>query len=232
MSDVNEWESRYRTGDMPWEKGAPAPGLIDFLAAHPELPRGRVAIPGCGTGHDVRAWAQAGFEAWGYDISPSAIRLCEQATAGSGLPATFQTGNFLADTPQDRFDWLFEHTLFCAINPQQREDYVQAALRWMKPEGQFLAIYYLIPDVEGPPFGATQEEVLDRLSPILNGLPTGFHAHIRTEPGRNGWSGGNAGPNALLLDRPDNGHCCLQAEALALEINRRILLPTVSEDPT
>ena len=60
---------------MRWEKGGPSPGLVDFLAAHPDLPRGTVAIPGCGTGHDVRAFAQAAFAASGFDIAPSAIRL-------------------------------------------------------------------------------------------------------------------------------------------------------------
>ena len=58
-----DWESKYQAGDMPWEKGEASPGLVDFLAAHPELPRGTVCVPGCGTGHDVRAWAQAGFAA-------------------------------------------------------------------------------------------------------------------------------------------------------------------------
>ena len=48
------WEARYQSGDMPWEKGAPSPGLVDFLAAHPDLARGTVCVPGCGTGHDVR----------------------------------------------------------------------------------------------------------------------------------------------------------------------------------
>ena len=55
------WEQRYQTRDMPWEKGAPSPGLVDFLAAHPDLPRGTVCVPGCGTGHDVREFAKAGF---------------------------------------------------------------------------------------------------------------------------------------------------------------------------
>src|SRR6266446_5862054 len=64
-SNSSVWENRYQTGDMPWEKGAPSPGLVDFLAAHPDLPRGTVGVPGCGTGHDVRAWAAAGFEAAG-----------------------------------------------------------------------------------------------------------------------------------------------------------------------
>ena len=53
------WEDRYQSKDMPWEKGEASPGLIDFLDAHPELERGTVCVPGCGTGHDVRAWATA-----------------------------------------------------------------------------------------------------------------------------------------------------------------------------
>jgi len=61
------WEHRYQTHDMPWEKGAPSPGLVDFLAAHPDLPRGTVAVPGCGTGHDVRAFVKARFAATGFD---------------------------------------------------------------------------------------------------------------------------------------------------------------------
>ena len=29
------WEQRYQTHDMPWENGAPSPGLVDFLARSP-----------------------------------------------------------------------------------------------------------------------------------------------------------------------------------------------------
>src|SRR5438874_2735037 len=65
-----DWEARYVTNDMPWEKGEASPGLVDFLKGHPELPRGTVAVPGCGTGHDVRAWAGAGFTASGFDGTP------------------------------------------------------------------------------------------------------------------------------------------------------------------
>jgi SAM-dependent methyltransferase len=160
----NDWELRYQTGDMPWEKGAPAPGLVDFLAAHPDLSKGSVCIPGCGTGHDVRAWAEAGFDAHGFDLAPSAIKLAREKTAEAGLSATFEQADFLNDTPLQPFDWVFEHTLFCAINPGDRDRYIRALLRWLKPGGQFLAIHYLIPDTDGPPFGTTRQEVLDRFS--------------------------------------------------------------------
>lgn len=164
MSET-EWEGRYQSGDMPWEKGEPSPGLMDFLAAHPELPRGAVGVPGCGTGHDVRAWAKAGFNAFGFDLAPSAIRIAQEKTAPLGLSAQFILADFLADTPAQPFDWLFEHTLFCAIELGRRDDYVQAVLRWVKSGGQFLAVHYLIPDRDGPPFGTTREEVLRRFSP-------------------------------------------------------------------
>jgi len=158
------WETRYQTGDMPWEKGEPSPGLVDFLKAHPELPKGTVCVPGCGTGHDVRAWAAAGFDAYGFDITPSAIKLAREKTAAAGLEAQFQQSDFLRDKPPLQFDWLFEHTLFCAIQPNQRDDYVHAVLRWLKPNGYYLAVNYLIPDEDGPPFGTTREEQLKRFS--------------------------------------------------------------------
>src|ERR1035438_2161837 len=118
------WENRYQTGQMSWDKGAPSPGLVDFLAAHPDLPRGTVGVPGCGTGHDVREFAKAGFAATGFDLAPSAISLAQQATLAAGLTADFQLANFLRDEPPQKYDWLFEHTLFCAIQPLEREDYV------------------------------------------------------------------------------------------------------------
>src|SRR5437867_10216061 len=93
----NDWEARYESNDMPWEKGAPSPGLVDFLAAHPDLPRGTVCVPGCGTGHDARAWAGAGFEAFGFDIAPSAIRLAGKRTKAAGLTARFGVADFLHD---------------------------------------------------------------------------------------------------------------------------------------
>jgi SAM-dependent methyltransferase len=163
MSET-DWETRYQSGDMPWEKGEASPGLVDFLAAHPELPRGTVCVPGCGTGHDVRAWARAGFEAVGFDVAPSALRLSREKTETAHLTAQFYLADFLTDPPPRRFDWLFEHTLYCAIHPTRRGEYEEAVRRWLKPEGHFLAVHYLIPDEDGPPFGTTRAEVVQRFS--------------------------------------------------------------------
>jgi hypothetical protein len=188
------WEARYQTGDMSWEKGAPSPGLVDFLAAHPKLgggdafvapasvlklrqeiqaaatgaslPHWTVCVPGCGTGHDVREFARAGFAVFGFDIAPTAIQLAGEKTKAAGLKAGFQRADFLQDDPPQLFDWIFEHTLFCAIKPGERDDYVRALLRWLRPEGQYLAVNYLIVEKgEGPPFPTTRNELWQRFSP-------------------------------------------------------------------
>ena len=110
-------------------------------------------------------WARAGFDVTGYDIAPSAVKLAREKTLVAGLTAQFRLGDFLQDEPERLFDWVFEHTCFCAIHPTQREDYVRAVRRWLNPDGQYLAVNYLIPDTDGPPFGTTREELLQRFSP-------------------------------------------------------------------
>jgi SAM-dependent methyltransferase len=165
--NADDWENRYRAKDMPWEKGSGAPGLTDFLEAHRDLPRGRVVVPGCGTGHDVCAWASHGFEAIALDLAPSAVEWTRERLRAAGLEAVVQQGDFLRDEPIAQVDWVFEHTLYCAIDPADRDRYKAAVLKWLKPKGQFLAIHYMIDEREGPPYGCTQADLINRFSTAL-----------------------------------------------------------------
>jgi len=159
------WAGRYQARQLTWDKGAASPGLVDFLAAESGLVRGTVAVPGCGTGHDVRAFAAAGFAATGFDFVPEAVELARAATAAAELTAEFRLADFLRDEPPQQYDWLFEHTLFCAIQPQERDAYVQAVTRWLPPAGHYLAVNYLDCGPEGPPWPTTRAEQWERFSP-------------------------------------------------------------------
>jgi len=164
---INPWESRYQAGDTHWDKGAPAPGLVEFLAEHPGLPRGSVAVPGCGFGHDVRAWAAHGFQAHGFGIAPSAVQAASGHPANGALPVEFARADFLNDTPREPYDYLFEHTLFCAIQPAERDAYQLALQRWLRPGGTYFAINYIRCEGE-PPFPVDRAELWRRFRP-------GFH---------------------------------------------------------
>jgi SAM-dependent methyltransferase len=160
-----DWEAQYQKGETPWDKGAPSPGLLDFLAREP-LP-GRILVPGCGTGHDVRAIAPHADGVIGLDIAPSAI------AAARAFPQIgserYELAN-LFDLPaalRGSFDWVWEHTCFCAIDPALRPAYVEAVAGALRPGGKLLAIFYLDPGNAGPDEGPPFEVSIPQLDALF-----------------------------------------------------------------
>ena len=167
-SDPLFWQKKYEAGDRPWDKGSPAPALLDFLSQ--QQIKGDVLVPGCGSGHDVRALAQQGASVIGMDFAPAAIAWASSFPFAGN--EKYELANFL-DLPTKwhaRFDWIVEHTCFCAISPDRRPDYVQSCLRALRPGGKLLAIFYLktgLPPDEGPPYSANLDEINTRFAPFF-----------------------------------------------------------------
>ncbi|MGC1479334.1 MAG: methyltransferase domain-containing protein [Chthoniobacterales bacterium] len=154
-----DWEGRYQSNDTPWDKGFAAPPLIEWMEQN-EF-GGRVLVPGCGTGYDVREIARSGAYVIGLDLAPSAINFADaQPRIGS---ERYRLANFLELPPEmvGAFDFVFEHTLFCAIDPACRPTYVRSAAASLAPGGKLVAIFFL--DVghgeDGPPFGTSRDEL-------------------------------------------------------------------------
>ena len=180
----SEWESRYQSGDTPWDKGLPHPALTAWLDKADMT--GRVLVPGCGSGHDVRAIARKKTaKVVGMDIAPSAIR------SASAFPAaadeTYILGDFLAGDARShgQFDWMFEHTCFCAIRPDRRADYAREAALSIKTGGFLLAVFFMDPDnpdPDSPPFASTPKDLDELFLPSFQKID--FHSEIDTYPGR------------------------------------------------
>lgn len=154
-----DWNQRYEQDDTPWDKGSPHPVLLDMLT-HGAL-NGRILVPGCGTGHDVRELARRGLDVTGLDVAALAIdRARAQAPAGN---ESYQVGDLFhfPGAWSQKFDGVFEHTCFCAIDPARRADYVAAVAELLKPGGRLLAVFFVNPDNDGqgPPFGCTPQEL-------------------------------------------------------------------------
>jgi SAM-dependent methyltransferase len=180
-----DWEARYQSGETPWEKGAPSPGLSEYLGQNPPL-EGRILVPGCGAGHDVRAISRHENFVTGLDIAPSAIRNA-QSYPRTG-DETYRLANLFDLPPElrEQFDWVWEHTCFCAIDPSMRPAYVEGVASALKPCGHLLAVFFLNPDhdEDGPPYGVSLAE-LDALfgnsfELVREWLPS------KTYPGREG----------------------------------------------
>ncbi len=170
-SDPHFWQARYEAGETHWDKGAAAPPLLEFLAE--QKVEGRVLVPGCGSGHDVRALAAQGAGVVGMDFAPGAI---QAAQAHANPPQThFVLADFLNLEPQyyGTFDWIFEHTCFCAIHPDRRADYLRSCLQALRPGGRILAIFYINPDQDDPnhpPFRVSIAELDEWFSPHFETL--------------------------------------------------------------
>jgi len=181
-----DWEDHYHRQDTPWEKGEPSPGLVDYLRTEPV--RGRVLVPGCGFGHDVRALAATADEVTGIDVARSAVMGARQfPNVGGENYAEADLFN-LPKAFLGSFDWVWEHTCFCAIDREMRTAYVEAVAGALKPGGGLLAIFYLDPGDDGPddhpPYGVSLAE-LDalfggRFALVREWLPE------RAYPGREG----------------------------------------------
>ena len=162
------WETRYQQLDTPWDKGAPAPPLVDLLSDEHRSLFGTnvVLVPGCGRGHDARAIAATipSASVIGLDTSNTAL---EQARAlDSGNSVHFQSIDFL-HAQKDQFSEvssIFEHTCFCAIDPSERQSYADSCARLLPPGAHWIAIIFLTPREEddptiGPPFQSSEEEI-------------------------------------------------------------------------
>jgi methyl halide transferase len=169
---MTDWNQRYELGDTPWEKGRAAPPLIDLLEnTNPSIwGVGPVLVPGCGTGHDVRAISALGVQILGLDLAPLALdKANEHPIIGK---ESYELGDFLdpAWRKGKTFSAIWEHTCYCAIDPSRRPDYASACKELIAPGGHLIGVFFLTPNDLGeedcgPPFNSSISELDSRFAP-------------------------------------------------------------------
>jgi methyl halide transferase len=167
VSAPDFWQELYREGRDGWEMGAPHPSLVHLLDTTPP-PRGRVAVPGCGRGHDARLLARYGYEAVGFDFAEAAVAEARRLARQEGVAAAFEQRDvFTLDRAAGRaFDGVWEYTCYCAVEPRRRDEYVRVLAAIVRPGGWFLGCFFPVrPGGGGPPFPVGLAEVRRLLRP-------------------------------------------------------------------
>ena len=178
-----DWEAAYQRRETPWEKGNPHPALVDFLAENGPL-IGEIFVPGCGSGHDARALSAPANHVVGIDLAPFAIAKANRFPRVANEEYLLTDLFALPPKFNGRFDWVFEHTCFCAIEPKMRADYVATIVSLLKPAGKLLAIFFINPDhdEEGPPYRVSLGELEEYFGTYFSIEREWIPA--RTHPGR------------------------------------------------
>src|SRR3989454_12029107 len=154
------WEKRFREGFTPWDAGKIPAALEQFLKTEP---RGqRVLIPGCGSGYEVRAFAEAGFETLAIDFAPAAVERA-QRTLGS-LAHLIRLADFFESDFTPPFDLVYERAFLCALPRRLWPSYARRLFELLRPEGRLAGFFYFDDGERGPPFGLKTGELETLLS--------------------------------------------------------------------
>lgn len=134
--DSQFWEARYQEKQTGWDLGTVSPPLkayFDQLTSKNLT----ILVPGCGFGHEIQYLASEGFtHVTALDLVEEPLALlkenCPQVTCIQGDLFTFEGS----------FDLIIEQTIFCAIDPAERERYMQKMASLLKPGGKYVGVLF------------------------------------------------------------------------------------------
>jgi SAM-dependent methyltransferase len=183
ITESSYWEERYQEQTPRWDLGEAAPPFWSLLNSENKPNLGKTAVLGCGRGYDALLFAEHGFEVVGFDFAPTAVadsRSLAQTTNNTAQFLQRDIFNLATEFP-DYFDYVVEHTCFCAIPPERRTEYVQLVRSILRPNGELIALFFTHTRPGGPPFGSTLAEIRQYfeadfeilfLEPVLNSVPS------------------------------------------------------------
>jgi len=154
------WEQRFRENFTPWDAGRVPSDLERFLKTEP---RSRVLIPGCGSGYEVRAFAEAGHEVLAVDFAPAAV---ERAQAILGpLSDRVRLADFFEADLGKPYDLVYERAFLCSLPRALRPRYAERVAELLGPGGRIAGFFFFEDGERGPPFGLRSGELEMLLAP-------------------------------------------------------------------
>jgi SAM-dependent methyltransferase len=181
--DPGFWNSRYESEQTPWDFGGLPADFQAFLKRKKKQLQGaKVLVPGCGSGYEVAAFAEAGADVMGMDISSAAVKRAQQVVGRAFAERIIKGDVFAYDFDPASFDFIYERTFLCAIPPQMREQYRDRMAELLKRSGMLVGYFFYkkTEPREGPPFGLAWGEgdalfsrhfLLLKDDPVTDSLP-------------------------------------------------------------
>jgi SAM-dependent methyltransferase len=155
------WDTRYRGGVTPWDAGGAPPHLVQWLKTG--LPR-KVLIPGCGTGYEVRAFAEHGHDVTPIEFSEAAMEAARRELGP--LADRLKRADFFSFATAP-FDLIYERAFLCALPRRIWPQWAARAADLVRPGGALAGFFYFDDNQRGPPFGISAARLAELLSPAF-----------------------------------------------------------------
>ena len=163
VSTSKFWNQRYLDSNTKWDLGHPTPILTHYLENNKIS--GKACVLGCGNGHDVIELSRYDIDVYAVDFATEAIKNLRKKLTQIQRVELIEEDIFnLPHLYSNYFDFVYEYTCYCAIDPNRRVEYFDMAYKVLRVGGLLFGIFIpLDKDIrneEGPPFGVSIQEVM------------------------------------------------------------------------
>ena len=148
------WDTRFRGGVTPWDAHGVPTALSEWFEGRKGP--GRVLIPGCGTGYEVRAFAERGYDVLAIDFSDAAI---DAARRELGKLARLVRKEDFFSLQERPFDVLYERAFLCALPRSLWTDWARRTAELVCAGGELAGLFYFDDNERGPPFGIAPSQL-------------------------------------------------------------------------
>lgn len=141
------WDVRYEAGFVPWDAGRVPADFAHFLLGRAP---GSALVPGCGSGHEVRALAHAGWGVVGIDFSAAAIAAARPALGP--WQDRVRQADFFAPIEGAPFGLVYERAFLCALPRRSWPAWARRMAEVVAPGGLLAGYFFIARGERGPPF--------------------------------------------------------------------------------
>jgi SAM-dependent methyltransferase len=142
--DPNGWFEEFYAqaeGDIRkvyWADLKPNPLLLDWISERTNLSGKQAITIGCGLGDDAEALAQHGYQVTAFDISASAIAMCQQRYSDSSVKYLVEDLFNLPVKWMQGFDLVYECNTIQILKGPNRIQSIKAIVDLVAPGGEVL----------------------------------------------------------------------------------------------
>ena len=163
------WDARFEADFVPWDHGGVPQCLADFVAA--QTTPVHTLIPGCGSAHEVRFFAERGWPVLAIDFAASAVGRA-QRLLGPHAAHVREADFFGPELKAGDYDLIYERAFMCALPRAMREAWAVRVAELLKPGGVLAGFFFFDTTPKGPPFGTDQAELNALLAPAFEHIET------------------------------------------------------------
>lgn len=153
--DKEFWNERYVNNEMGWDLNQVSPPIKNYIDQLNDKSL-KILIAGCGNAYEAEYLWKHGFtNITLVDIAPKLVEQLKVKFKDTGIEV-IEADIF---EHEGEYDLILEQTLFCALNPEHRENYANKMQSLLSANGKLVGLLFNCHfEKDGPPFGGSQQE--------------------------------------------------------------------------